>query len=121
MDSKCQTMEVVYDCRFTSPELRKIYFGLAEGKWKKHNHKKSFNHKPYSHETTLSGHVWHLKETLDITPNLKCSVVRYATPYSNISKKFLLCLYEKTIRTFNETIGAIMQMPSCEQVPFEKL
>ena len=82
MDDKCQTMDTVYDCRVTSPEPGKIYFGLAEGKWKKryYNHKKSFNHKRYLHETTLSSYVWHLKETLDVTPNLKRSVVRCATP-----------------------------------------
>ena len=96
MDGKCQTMDAVYDCRVTSPESRKIYFGLAEVEWKKRycNHKKSFNHKRYSHETTLSSYVWYLKEPLDVTPNLKWSIVRCATPYSNISKKFLLCLYE---------------------------
>ena len=34
----------------------------------------------------------------DVTPNLKWSVVRCATPYSNISKKkFLLCLSEKLV------------------------
>ena len=27
-------MDVVSDCRATSPEPRKINFGLAEGKWK---------------------------------------------------------------------------------------
>ena len=35
LDGKCQTMDAIYDCRVTSPEPRKIYFGLAEGKWKK--------------------------------------------------------------------------------------
>ena len=47
MDGKCQTMDAFYDCRVTSSELQKIYFGLAEGKWKQryYNHKKSFNHK----------------------------------------------------------------------------
>ena len=42
MDGKWQTMEAVYDCRVTSAEPRKIYFGLAEGKWKEryYNHKK---------------------------------------------------------------------------------
>ena len=90
MDGKCQTMDAVYNCCVTSPEPRQI--GLAEGKWKKsyYNHKNSFNHKRYSHETTLSSYVWHLNETLDINPNLKWSVVRCATPYSNISKKCLL-------------------------------
>ena len=43
----------------TSSEPQKLYFGLAEGKWKQryYNHKKSFNHNRYSHETTLSSHV----------------------------------------------------------------
>ena len=78
MDGKCQTINTVYDCRVTSPEPRKIDLGLAEGKWKQRycNHNKSFNHKRYSHETTLSSYVWHLKETLGVTPNLKWSVVR---------------------------------------------
>ena len=49
----------------------------------------------YKHETTLSSYVWHLKETFDVSPNLKCSVVRWATPNSNISKKCLLRLHEK--------------------------
>ena len=99
MDSKCQTMDAVYNCRVTSPEPQKIYFGLAEGKWKQgyYNHKKSFNNKQYLHERTLSGHVLHLKETLDVTPNLKWSIVRCATPYSNISKMCLLCLHEKLV------------------------
>ena len=79
MGGKCQTMDTVYDCHFTSPESQKIYFGLTEGKWKKryHNYKKSFNDKRYSHGTT----------TLDVTPNLRWSAVRCATPYSNISEK----------------------------------
>ena len=99
MGSKCQTMDAVYDCCVPSPEPRKIYVGLAEGKWKQryYNHKKSFNHKRYLHETTLSRYMWHLKETLYITPNLKWSAVMCVTPYSNISKKCLLCLYGKLI------------------------
>ena len=64
---------------------------------KYYNDKKSFNHKRYSNQTTLSSYVWYLKETLDVTPNLKWSVVRCATPYTNISKKFLLHLSEKLV------------------------
>ena len=81
------------------PEPQKVYCGLAEGKWKKgyYNHKKSFNHKEYLFETTLSSYAWHLKEILDVTSNLKRSVVRWSKPYSNISKKCLLCLYEKLV------------------------
>ena len=69
VDSKFQTMDEVYDCPVTSPEPRKIYFGMAEGKWKKryYNHKKPFNHKQHSHETILSSYVWRLKK------NLRCN------------------------------------------------
>ena len=34
MDGRCQTVDAVYDRRVTSPEPQKIYFWLAEGKWK---------------------------------------------------------------------------------------
>ena len=98
MDGKFQIMDAVYDCRITSPEPQKISFGLAEGKWKKmyYNHEKSFNRKRHS----LRRHfqvVWHLKETLNATSNLKCSVGICTTPYSNISKKCLLCLCKKLV------------------------
>ena len=91
MDGKYQTMDAVYECRVTWSEPQKIYYELPEGNL----HSK--NHKRYSYETTLSSYVWHMKETSDVTLNLKWSVVRCATPYSNISKKCLLCLYEKLV------------------------
>ena len=83
MDGKCKTIDAVYNCRVTSPELRKIYFWLAVGEWKKrcYNHKRSFNHKRYLYEKTLSNCMWYLKETLNVTPNLKWSLVRCVTPY----------------------------------------
>ena len=85
IDSECQTMDAVYDCRVTSLEPQKIYFELAGKKMeakvsKAKNHEKSFNHKRYSHEMTFSSNVWYLKETLEVNPNLKWSVVRCATP-----------------------------------------
>ena len=39
--------------------------------------------------------MWHLKSVLSEPPNLKWCVLRCVPPYSNISKKCLLCLYEK--------------------------
>ena len=35
MSVKCQTMDAVCDCRASSTEPRKIYFGSKEGKWNK--------------------------------------------------------------------------------------
>ena len=99
MDGSCKISNVVYKCNVTSSQPPKVYFGLAESEWKTryYNHKKSFKHKRYSHETTLSTFVWHLKDTLNETPKLEWSVVRCATPYSNVSKKCHLCLYEKLV------------------------
>ena len=36
------------------------------------------------HMRRYSSYVWHLKETLDVTPKLKWSIVRCAAPYSDI-------------------------------------
>ena len=41
--------------------------------------------------------MWYLKETLNVTPNMKWSVVRCAEPYSNISKRGRLGLYEQLV------------------------
>ena len=61
MNRKCKIMDAVYiyDCPLTSPEPQKIYFEFAERKRKQsyYNHKKSFNHKRYAHETTFSRYV----------------------------------------------------------------
>ena len=110
MNGKCQTMDAVYDWPVTSPELQKIYFGLAEGKWKQmyYNHKNSFNHKRYAYDTTLSSYARYLKETLDVTPNLKWSVVRCTTTLPKHLKKMSFVFIwkigyyylSKTIQTF---------------------
>ena len=71
------------------------YLGTAEGDFKKryNNHTKSFRHKRYSKETTLSKYISEIKKECNEMPPLKWSI---AVPsYSNISKKCLLCLHEK--------------------------
>ena len=89
--------DVVCKCDVTGPLPNKVYLGLAEGKWKIrfYNHKLSFKHKRYFNKTTLSSYVWHLKSVSSEISNLKWSVLRCVPPYSNISKKCLLCLHEK--------------------------
>ena len=92
-----QVNNVIYKCDVTRPLPKKVYLGLAEGEWKSHfyNHKLSFKHKRSSNKTTLSSYMWHLKSVSSKTSNLKWSILRWVPPYSNISKKSLLCLYEK--------------------------
>ena len=94
---RCQVNNVIYKCDATRPLPKKMYLGLPGGEWKSrfYNHKLSFKHKRYSNKTTLSSYMWHLKIVSSETPNLKWSILRCVPPDSNISKKFLLCLYEK--------------------------
>ena len=97
MEGKFQFNNVVYKYVVTRQLPKKVYLGLADGEWKSrfYNHKLSFKYKRYSNKTTLSSYRWHLKSVSSDTPNLKWSVLRCIPPYSDISKKRLLCLYEK--------------------------
>ena len=97
MEGNCQVNKVVHKCDITRPFPKKVYLGLAEREWKSrfYNHKLSFKHNRYSNKATLSSYMWHLKSVSIESPNLKWFVLRYVRPYSNISKKCLLCLYEK--------------------------
>ena len=90
---------------FNGPQTSRTHFEnykrvaeeRAVGEWKSrfYNHKLSFKHKRYSNKTTLASYMWHLKSVSSETPNLKWFVLRCVPRYSNISKKCLLCLYEK--------------------------
>lgn len=98
LDGKCQIQNVVYKCTVeTKVKPTKEYLGTAEGDFKQrhYNHKKSFKNKYYRNETTLSKFVWEIREKYNEEPVLKWSIVRTVPGYSNISKRCLLCLYEK--------------------------
>ena len=97
MEGNCQVNNVVYKCDVTRPLSKEVYLGLAEGEWKSsfYNHKLSFKHKRYYNKTTVSSYMWRFKSVSSEIPDLKWSVLRCVPPYSNISKKCLLCLYGK--------------------------
>ena len=87
----------IYKCTVLSPDKpNKVYFRTAEGAFKKrfYNHRKSFNNEVSANDTTLSKYVWELKETSNSSPTLERSIAKKVLPYSNISKKCLLCLHE---------------------------
>ena len=81
----------------TSAKPDKVYLEKAERDFKKryNNHTKSFKHERYANETTLSKFVWEMKEIHNENPTLAWSIVKRVPSYSNVSKKCLLCLYEK--------------------------
>ena len=93
-----QVTDIIYKCTVLSPDKpNKVYLGTAEGDFKKrfYNHRKSFNNEGSANDTTLSKYIWELKETSNSSPTLVRSIAKKVPPYSNISKKCLLCLHGK--------------------------
>ena len=62
-----------------------------------YNHRKSFNNEGSANNTTLSKYIWELKETSNSSPAIISSFTKKVPPYSNTSKKCLLCLHEKIL------------------------
>ena len=88
LDGKCIAENIVYKCiALVDGYLNKAYLGTAEGDFKQrfYNHRMSFNNEGHSTDATLS----------EITPSLKWSIITSVPAYSNISKKYQLCLQEK--------------------------
>ena len=75
----------------------KIYIGTAEGKFKKryYNHKTSLKNREKANDTTLLKYVWEVKDKYKEMLSIKWSIIKSVPGYSNITKKCLLCLYEK--------------------------
>ena len=98
LDGNYQASDIIYKCiASTTVNPNKIYLETAEGNFKKryYNHKTSFKNREKANDTTLSKYVWEVKDKYKETPSLKWSIVKSVPGYSNITKKCLLCLYEK--------------------------
>ena len=73
------------------------YIGVTENSFKDrfYKHRNSFKYENKINSTELSKHVWELaKQGID-NPVIKWSIIDYAKPYINGSKKCNLCLTEK--------------------------
>ena len=97
LNGQCQVTDIIYKCTILSPDKpNKVYLGTAEGDFKKqfNNHRKSFSNEASANDTTLLN-IWEPKETSNLSPTLVWSIAEKVPPYSNISKKCLLCLHTK--------------------------
>ena len=76
---------------------KKIYFGSTQGELKTryYNHRTSFSHEKYKHNTTLSSYVWEVKHKNGIDPILKWEVIKKCRKYRAGDKDCLLCNEEK--------------------------
>ena len=84
-------------CSYTNRSPAKFYLGTAEGDFKQqyYRHKKLFRNRKYATGTFLSKHIWEMKDKHNISLNLIWCIVKSVPGYSNILKRYVLCLHEK--------------------------
>jgi len=81
--------------------------GLATNfKERYRNHQTSFRHSKRRNETELSKYVWNLQDAKKPF-KIRWKIVKKCKPYSNISKKWSLCLYEKFIIIFKKELCSL--------------
>ena len=98
LEGKYRSEDIIYKCVVTATgHPRKVYLGTAEGDFKQqyYNHKKSFGNRKYATETLSSKPIWKMKDKHNISPNLMRCIVKSVPGYSDMSKRFMLCLHEK--------------------------
>jgi len=94
---KCLQTNVIYQATVTTDTTTETYVGLAtKFKERYRNHQTSFRHSKRRNETELSKYVWNLKDAKKPF-KIRWKIVKKCKPYSTISKKCNLCLYEKFI------------------------
>lgn len=98
LDGKCLSHSIIYNAHITTDNNRhaKVYVGLTEKTFKQRysNHKHSIRDRKYEHATELSKHIWTLKDKGQ-DYNIKWSISKHATAYTNKTKRCNLCLTEK--------------------------
>ena len=109
LDGQCLEKNIVYQATVSSSDgAIEKYVGLTAPPFKKRlgNHKKSFKHEKYAHETTLSSYIWKLKDrNLDF--DIKWKLMARATPFSPITNVCNLCTREKYFILFRPETATI--------------
>ena len=77
----------------TRKNLYRIISGWMEKRY--YNHRKLFQNQRYQLETMLSCYVWEIKRAIDQISSMKWLIIKVLPGYSNITKRWQLCLYEK--------------------------
>ena len=96
LNGTCQARSVVYKATITTTSEERDYTGLTAQTFKQryNAHQHSMRDNSYRHSTSLSKHVWALKDE-QIGYNIQWSVLRKAKEYQNTTKRCNLCLAEK--------------------------
>ena len=102
-NGKCRTDKVIYRATVEANNQVETYVGLTAGELKTRyqQHKSDFNNTSDKNATTLSTHIWNLKD--HNTPyDVKFEIVGRAAPYSAVTGRCNLCTLEKYEILFNQ-------------------
>ena len=97
LDGKCLSHSVVYQATVTDENSKiETYTGLTKNTFKKrfYKHRDSFKVKDPENSTTLSTHIWKLKES-NKQFHVKWSIIGKAQSFNPVTKRCNLCLKEK--------------------------
>ena len=107
----------------TSTQTQNLtYIGLTSTTFKERlgNHKKSFNHRKYIKETTLSQKRWQLKDE-GIECDVSWKLIERAQPYSPITGLCALCTLEKYYIIFKPELATINKKNEVNNHCFHKV
>ena len=96
VEKNCLQKSVVYEASVKTATGTKKYIGSAETSFKQrwYSHNSSFRHKHKQNETTLSKHIWELKED-NKDFEIKWQILKNVPSYNKETKKCQLCLVNR--------------------------
>ena len=97
MDGNCLVDSLIYRAEVSDENNNKVtYTGLSSNSFKTryYSHRQTFKWRKLQHSTTLSSHIWELKNK-NINYNIKWKAVDRAARFNPVTKKCRLCLKEK--------------------------
>ena len=105
----------------SQPETH-TYIGLTSNTFKTRiaNHKKSFNHRKYGKETTLSQKIWKLKDAGQ-NYEIKWKMLEKTEPFSPITGVCSLCTLEKVYILFNSELASLNKRNEINNHCFHKV
>ena len=111
MNGNCLVKSVVYKAEVCDENQNtETYTGLTSRTFKDrfYNHRSSFNHEDSEHSTTLSTHIWKLKND-GTNFNIKWEVLAKARAFNPNTRKCSLCIKEKFLIMFNPSGASLNQ------------
>ena len=111
LGGKCLIENIIYQATVTPtnpPAEPKTYIGLTATTFKQRlaNHIKSTNYEKYRKETTLSEHIWGLKDK-KIEHQVTWKIIDRAKPFSPVTGICAICTLEKFYILFKPELASI--------------